>query len=88
MNKEVEKIIKEYQEYAKKNGFKLNPDKRIVEMIVKRLLENGEKHGERYCPCRTITGNSEEDEKKICTCSFHRKEIEDAGRCHCNLFIK
>ena len=35
----IEKLIKESEEYARKNGFKLNPDKEIVERLVKGLLE-------------------------------------------------
>ena len=36
----IEKVIRKYEEYAKKNGFSLNPNKKIVEGIVKSLLEN------------------------------------------------
>lgn len=40
---EVEKLIKEYENYAKENGFNLNPDKKIVEAIVKSLLDREKK---------------------------------------------
>lgn len=85
---EIEKLIKEYEEYAKKNGFKLNPDKEVVKRLIKGLLENEKKHGARYCPCRRITGNSEEDKPKICPCQWHRQEIEQNGNCFCRLFVK
>jgi len=77
-----------YEEYAKKNGFRLNPNRKVVEGIVKSLLEREKKFGARYCPCRKITGNSEEDKLKICPCFWHRQEIEKDGHCLCGLFVK
>jgi thioredoxin len=85
---EIEKIIKEYQEYATKNNFQLNPNREVVERIIKRLLENEKKYGARYCPCRRITGNPEDDKSKICPCAYHRMEIEKNGHCLCGLFVK
>lgn len=84
----IERIIQEYQEYAQKNGFSLNPNRKIVEGIIKSLLEREKKFGKRYCPCRQITGNEEEDRKKICPCFWHRQEIEKTGHCLCGLFGK
>ena len=81
-------LIKEYEDYAKKNGLKLNPDKEVTERIIRGLLENEKKYGFRYCPCRRISGNPEEDKSKICPCQFMRKEIEENGHCLCGLFWK
>ncbi len=91
INKVMEKvneIIKNYQEHAKKNGFRLNPDRKIVEKLVMGLLANEKKYGVRYCPCRRVTGNSEEDQGKICPCRWHKEEIEKEGHCSCVLFVK
>jgi len=85
---DIEKIIQSYQEYAEKNGFKLNPNRAIVERLVKGLLENEKKYSFRYCPCRRISGNPEEDKPKICPCQWHREEIERDGHCFCGLFCK
>jgi len=88
-NKEdIEKIIQSYQEYAEKNGFKLNPNIEIVERLIKGMLENEKKYGFRCCPCRRISGNPEEDKPKICPCQWHREEIEKEGHCLCGLFVK
>ncbi len=87
-NDKVENLIKDYEEYAEKQGFQLNPNRAVVENIVKKLLENEEKYGERYCPCRIISGNLKEDEKKICSCFWHKQEIKEMGHCHCNLFVE
>ena len=80
--------ISVYQEYAKKNGFSLNPNRKIVEGIVKSLLEREKKFGGRYCPCRRITGNPEDDKKIICPCAYHREELERDGHCLCRLFVR
>jgi len=84
----IEKMTKEYEKYADECGFRLNPTKKVVELIVRRLLENKAKLGEQYCPCRRVTGDKNEDEKIICPCVFHKDEIEKLGHCHCMLFVK
>ena len=87
-DKKVKNLIESYEEYAERNGFKLNPNREVVERLVKGLLANEERYGARYCPCRRVTGNKEEDKGKICPCQFMRKEIEEQGRCLCGLFWK
>ena len=84
----IEKIIEEYKEYASKTGFKLNPDREVVERLIKGLLENEKKYGQRYCLCRRVSGNPAEDKPKICPCAWHRQEIEREGHCYCRLFVK
>jgi len=81
-------LIKEYEDYAKKNGLKLNPNQEVIQRLIKGLLENEKKYGERYCPCRKVTGNLEEDKGKICPCELHREEIESNGHCLCGLFFR
>ena len=81
-------LIKEYEDHAEKNGFQLNPNKEVVKRLIKGLLENEKKYGQRYCPCRRITGNKEEDKPKICPCVYHLEEIEKDGHCLCGLFVK
>ena len=84
----MEEIIKNYSEYAQKNGFQLNPDKKNVARVINGLLENEKKTGKRYCPCRRLSGDQEEDSKKICPCIYHKEEIAKDGRCYCGLFTK
>lgn len=87
-NMTKEDLVKQYEEYAKENGFRLNPDKKIAEGVILGLLAREEKFGVRYCPCRRVTGDKEEDKKIICPCIYHKEEIERDGKCYCNLFIK
>lgn len=85
---DVEAIIERYDNYAKSNGFRLNPDRKAVERVINGLLANEKKYGKRYCPCRRVSGDAEEDSKKICPCAFHKEEIAKDGHCICNLFVK
>ena len=83
-----EEFLEFCKEHAEKNGFKVNPNKKVVDNIIKRLLENETKHGEKYCPCRAITGDKEQDKKIICPCIYHKDEVKKQGHCLCNLFVK
>lgn len=87
-NDKIEKAIQEYRDYVKERNFSLNSDSETVMRIIKGLLENEKKYGFRYCPCRRVTNNQEEDKKNICPCQFHIAEIEKYGHCLCNLFVK
>jgi len=88
MLKSIEEIIKDYEKYAKKNGFSLNSNEKTVKRIVGGLLEREKKYGFRYCPCRRITRNPGEDKKIICPCAYHCLEIEKDGHCLCGLFVR
>lgn len=84
----MEKFIEEYAKYAKKNNFKLNPNKKIVKVVIEGLIINEKKFGKRYCPCRRVSNDPEINEKIICPCAYHKREIEEDGHCHCLLFVK
>jgi ferredoxin-thioredoxin reductase catalytic subunit len=83
-----QKYIDAKRRYAESQGFALNPDAKVVDMIVDGLLENLKKHGAAYCPCRPISGDKQEDKKIICPCVYHKEEIARDGKCHCWLFVK
>lgn len=84
----MEKLIKISEEYAESKGYKLNPNRAIVEGVVNGLLSRKENFGELYCPCRKMSGSKEEDKKIICPCIYHEEEIKKDGHCFCNLFVK
>jgi ferredoxin-thioredoxin reductase catalytic chain len=84
----IEALEKEYKLYSKKEGFKLNSNKNVVETVIRRILENRQNLGHGYCPCRRTTGNKKEDEKIICPCIYHKDEIKKDEHCHCMLFVK
>ena len=86
--KEFKRLLKQYRDYAKDNGFRLNPDKKVVNQLIKALLEREKKYGKRYCPCRRVKNIQKEDDKIICPCVYHKEEIKKDGHCHCFLFVK
>ena len=88
MKKEFEQLLKQCKDYAKDNGFRLNPDQKVVNYLVGALLEREKKYGKRYCPCRRVKGIEKKDNKIICPCVYHKKEIKKVGHCHCFLFVK
>jgi ferredoxin-thioredoxin reductase catalytic subunit len=88
MEEKIEQLMKEYEKYAKENGFQLNPDKKALERILSGLLKNEAKYGAKYCPCRRVSGDKEEDAKKICACIWHKDEIKNNGHCLCQLYFK
>lgn len=88
MEEKINNLIKEYETYAKKKGFKLNPNKEVVRNIVKILLEKEEKLGSRYCPCRRLGEDQEKNKEIICPCVYHLEEIKKDGHCHCLLFFE
>jgi thioredoxin len=85
---DINGAMEKYDNHAKSNGFRLNPDKATVERVVKGLFANEKKYGFKYCPCRRISGNKDEDSKKICPCVWHKEEVEKDGHCLCNLYVK
>ena len=91
MTKEEEALYQEIlswaRKYAEEKGLVLNADDRQFNAVIRGLVRNRLKHGERYCPCRIRSGDPEKDRLIICPCAYHEDEIEDEGHCHCNLFF-
>lgn len=88
-NKEEEeiKIRQMINDYVSNSPYRLNPDAKIVDRVVKGLVMRKMKYGHPYCPCRLVMGDFEKDKKIICPCVYHIEEVERDGECHCNLFV-
>jgi len=82
-----QEILSWVREYAEEKGLALNTDDRQLTAVIRGLVRNRLKHGERYCPCRIRSGDTEKDRLIICPCAYHEDEIENEGHCHCNLFF-
>ncbi len=87
-NKGKKQLLKSLRRYARSAGYKLQPDKKLLDTLITGELNNIKKHGDRYCPCRRVSGNKEKDKNIICPCIFHKDEIKKQGFCHCRLFLK
>jgi len=86
-NEDEKEILAWARGYAKKHGYKLNPEEKRLESVIKGLARNKQRFGARYCPCRIRSGDSEKDKNIVCPCIYHDKEIDEQGSCHCNLFF-
>ncbi|MCP1714279.1 ferredoxin-thioredoxin reductase catalytic subunit [Methanocalculus alkaliphilus] len=86
---EAARLIRDWaKRYAEKNGWRLNPDAKQLDAVIRGLARKMVQHGERYCPCRIMTRDPDVDAKIICPCIYHTDEIRDDGHCHCNLFFR
>jgi ferredoxin-thioredoxin reductase catalytic subunit len=52
------------------------------------LLEREKESGSKFCPCRRVTKDEEENKKIICPCVYHQQELEKFGHCLCGLFVR
>jgi ferredoxin-thioredoxin reductase catalytic subunit len=89
MNREA--FFKAITQFTAKNEFKINPDKNRVNTLLDGLFNNEKNHGLKFCPCRLITKNFEEDLKLVCPCNFTIHETYkgiDKGECWCGLFVR
>ena len=71
------------EKIAKKQGWILNPNDRVVEGNLRVQNKNFEKYGHYYCPCKAdkVDGN-------ICRpCVDSPEEIKEMGHCTCNLYF-
>ncbi|OPY43927.1 MAG: Ferredoxin thioredoxin reductase catalytic beta chain [Methanoregulaceae archaeon PtaU1.Bin222] len=86
---EIEKEIRKWvASYAKEHGWILNPDTRVLDIVLRGLARNCKKFGRPYCPCRLRSGDLEKDKDIVCPCIFHKDEVAGEGHCHCNLFFR
>ncbi len=88
MDSTEKKILAESAAYAEREGFVLNPDEKTLNAVISALAKNLNSRGAKYCPCRALTGNEQEDEKIVCPCVFHKEEVRTMGHCRCKLFFK
>ncbi len=89
MDKET--FTKAIETFAENNDFQVNPDKEKVGMLLEGMFNNEKNHGLKYCPCRLITKERDEDLKLICPCNFLIHETykdKENGECWCGLFVR
>ncbi len=79
-----EEILVWARKYVQEHGRELNPD----EKQLRCLARNKKKYGERYCPCRLRSDDTEKHCPIISPCIYHYDEVTKEGHCHCNLFFK
>ena len=86
--KAEKQMLKSVRRYARSAGFMKQPNKKILSVLIKGLLNNIKKYGYKYCPCRKPTGDVKADKKIICPCIYHKDEIKQDGYCKCMLYYR
>ncbi|MEM2943728.1 MAG: ferredoxin-thioredoxin reductase catalytic domain-containing protein [Methanomassiliicoccales archaeon] len=85
----VEDLISIWSKFAEGQDFKVSEKTEDVILLARGELQNMEKYGFRYCPCRITTGRMEADLKLICPCNFKSQERwREDGECWCGLFVR
>jgi ferredoxin-thioredoxin reductase catalytic subunit len=84
--------LEEYREvlnkFAKQKGLTFHPkEEEIVMPLVKGLYANKERYGYPSCPCRLAAGDFEADKDIICPCVYADPDMEEYGKCYCNLYV-
>ena len=74
-------LIDRIQNYAKANGYVVVLDTQMRNKLLMELLENYDKYGKPYCPCRP-----ERSEATVCPCIYAKADIAKMGHCLCGLF--
>lgn len=84
-------FLQAIEQFAEKREFRVNPDRERVSTLMKGIFNCEKNHGMKYCPCRLIEKDFENDLKLVCPCNFliHEtyKDKQD-GECWCGLFVK
>jgi len=84
-----EKFLDAIGKFTEKNEFQVNPDREKVNMLLEGIFNNEKNHGLKYCPCRLITKDFEEDLKLVCPCNFLAHDTyKEKGECWCGLFAR
>lgn len=81
-------IRRDLDKYLEGKAFRYNPDREVVDRVIRGLAKRKGKTGKVHCPCRLLTGKSEADDRIVCPCVHHEEEIERQGFCHCRLFVR
>jgi ferredoxin-thioredoxin reductase catalytic subunit len=83
---EVKQLI---NTWADDHGYRMTPDDKRLNAIVKGLIRHAGQHGAPLCPCmpKEITGDAERDNPIACPCVFVHNDITVDGACKCKFFV-
>ena len=86
-NKTIEDTKKFVEMVAKKQGWKINQDKELVQDLYTGLTTNYNRYGYFACPCRDADGNKEADKDIMCPCDYCAPDQKEYGHCYCGLYL-
>ena len=72
---------------ANRQGWELNPDIDLRDMVLRGLRINHERFGFFQCPCRDGDGDPVKDKDIRCPCVYAKPDIAEFGQCYCGLYL-
>ena len=72
---------------AEKQGWKLNSDTELLDILAYGLAKNYSRYGYYSCPCRDADGVRERDRDIVCPCKYCVPDQEVFGHCYCGLYL-
>lgn len=79
---EINRLYEQLKREAESNGYHLNPDVEFTKELVRGLLINEKRYGNRACPCRLASGNNDDDLDIICPCDYRDSDLTDFNTCY------
>jgi ferredoxin-thioredoxin reductase catalytic subunit len=86
-----EDFVRAIEKFTEGNEFQVCPDQEKMDMLLEGIFDNEHNHGLKYCPCRLMAKDFEQDSKIVCPCNFLIHETykgKEKGECWCGLFIR
>lgn len=83
----IEKMRGWLHREAETYSYKINPDQRLIDDLLRGLVINEKRYGYKVCPCRLAAGKYQMDCDIICPCSYCFSDVEKYGKCYCSLFV-
>lgn len=72
---------------AARQGWRLNRDGSLIDILADGLTVNYNRYGYYACPCRDADGDKNIDRDIICPCDYCRPDQEEFGHCYCGLYL-
>ena len=90
MNKQKtgEEVMQYISKIAQRNGWVLNKDQEIIQMMREGLQQNFNYLGYYNCPCRDSQQDRKLDRDIICPCRYAEADIDEYGYCYCSLYFE
>lgn len=86
-----DEFLRAIHAFARDQVFMVSRDEKKVAMLLDGIFQNEKNHGLKYCPCRMICKEPEEDLRQVCPCNFLIHETYQGlenGECWCGLFVR